>query len=283
MKKLILLLAGIFAAASAAQAQSSAKITFWGGPQYVSLVNVQDHLRSYDRSTLQREPTYRAAGGIDLIYNFAESYGIQSGISYSQQGQKYRGFITTDLNTNKLVDQDFSSRIYLNYLRVPLMFRFNSEFSTEDQMSLTIFAGLQYSFLRNVEVVETSPGPPDSIANRYQNYDFKQLFKKANPGIAAGAQFNIRLSPTLHTIIGVRYDRSFGSIEDLSKRIPRDAPVEWQFPVSTKKSTDTDNLVRTPNRLTSLNLYTGITFTLFRGVAPPPRPADWDNDSETPE
>ncbi|MGZ5304817.1 MAG: hypothetical protein ACXWDO_11935, partial [Bacteroidia bacterium] len=123
-------------------------------------------------------------------------------------------------------------------------------------------AGFQLGILRDVEAVETSPGPPAAMVARYPDFDFAQLYKKTDLGLAAGAQFNIRISPRLHTMLGLRYDRSFNTIEDLSYELPRDAPVEWQYPVSTKKMFSTDNRVRWPTRISAVNLYTGLTISL---------------------
>jgi hypothetical protein len=246
------------------QAQQGTKLTIWGGPQFVSLANVDDYFAAQGETELQKVPTYRAGGGIDLIYNFTDVYGVQSGVYYSQQGQKYSGFIV-EPGTGDSIKTDFTSHMYLNYVRVPVMFRFNSEFAAEEQMSLSIYGGLQLGILRNVEAVKTSPGPQADLVARYPNFNFANLYKKTDLGIAAGAQFNIKLSPKLHTMLGLRYDRSFSTIENLSYDLPRDAPLEWQFPVSTKKLRSTDNSVRRPTRNMAVNLYTGLTISLSSG------------------
>lgn len=264
MKKILslLIVTLILGGATELRAQQGTKITLWGGPQFVSMVNVDDFLGSFANTGLQKVSTYRAGGGIDLIHNFSDMYGIQSGAYYSQQGQKYSGFVVTDLNTNDTINTNFTSHVYLNYVRIPLMLRFNSEFAAEEQMSLSIFGGVQLGILQNVESVETNPGPPANVAARYPDFDFSQLYKKTDFGLAAGAQFNIRISPRLHTMLGLRYDRSFGTVENLAFDLPDDAPVEWQFPVSAKKQSHTDNSVRNPTRVIGLNLYTGLTISL---------------------
>ena len=250
--------------AGSLHAQKGTQVSVWGGPQYVALVNVDDYLRLYDASKLNRLTTIRFGGGLDIIHNFTNAYGLQSGIYYSQQGQKYDGVAiksSTDPGTR------FTSHIYLNYLRVPLMLRFNSEFDDDNRMNLSIFAGMQLGFLRDVEEVKTTPGPADSLLAKHPNFDFKQLYKKTDLGLALGAQFNIKITSRIGTMIGIRYDRSFGTIEDKSFVLPKDAPEEWQYPVSTKKGVGgTDNTTRRPTRISAVNLYTGLTFNF--GSAP---------------
>jgi hypothetical protein len=251
-----------------ANAQQGTRLYFWGGPQFVSLVNFDDYISYYGDSKLDRLPTYRAGGGVDLVYNFTGIYGVQSGVYYSQQGQKYSGRITRDYNLPNKTDTSataFNSHIYLNYIRVPLMFRFSSELDDQDRVNLSIFGGVQLGFLQNVQEVVTDPGPPDTIAARYPDFDFKQLYKKTDFGMAAGFQFNIKITNNVGTMIGIRYDRSFGTIEKLSYNLPKDAPAEWQYPVSTKKRISTDRSTRYATRISAVNLFTGISINLGGG------------------
>ncbi|RYD82405.1 MAG: PorT family protein [Sphingobacteriales bacterium] len=243
----------------AAKAQKGTQLAFWGGPQYVSLVNVDDYFNQYGQGIkLNRLNTYRFGGGIDLTQNLTDNYGVQTGVYYSQQGQKYDGFLNKPGDTSF-----FSSHMYLNYIRVPLMFRFNSEYDDQDIVSLSIYGGLQLGILRNVQEVQTTPAIPDSMLARYPNFDFKNLYKKTDLGLALGAQFNIKITPRFGTMIGLRYDRSIGTIENKNYTLPKDAPEEWQYPLSTKKGIGgVDNLTRRPTRISAVNLYTGLTFKI---------------------
>src|SRR5688500_4241837 len=246
-------------------AQKGHHIMLWGGPQIVTLANFDDSrgTNTFDPnlSKLDRQTTIRFGGGLDYIYNFANSYGVQSGIYYSQHGQKYAGFIDGDLNIpGDSQTVRFESHVYMDYYRIPLMFRFSSLLEESDRINLSIFAGLQMGFLRGVESVYTTPAAPDTITNRYPNFNFDDLYEKTDLGVSAGAQFNILINKNISTLIGVRFDRSLFNIENFSANIPKDAPAEWQFPVSVKKTAQTqfDPKTRRETKHTSVNLYTGI-------------------------
>jgi hypothetical protein len=257
LRSKILFLSLFFSVAflSFANAQQGFQVSLWGGPQFVALVNVDDYINSAGQGIkLNRLPTYRFGGGVDAIYNFANNYGVQSGIYYSQQGQKYDGFV------DKL-NGTFTSHIYMNYIRVPLMFRFNSDFDDDNRMNLSIFGGMQLGFLRDVQEVVTNPASPDTVLARMPNFDFKQLYKNTDFGLGMGAQFNIRITSRVSTMLGLRYDRSFSTIENKDYVLPRNAPEEYRYPVSTIKGIGgTDNSVRRPTRISAVNLYTGLTF-----------------------
>jgi hypothetical protein len=236
------------------------------GPQMVGMSNAED-VRHLDQSGVSRNSTYRWAAGLDYYFNFAESYGLQSGVYYTRLGQNYTGLIEKDANTGITANTLFESHIYMDYLRVPLMFRFSSLMEEEDRMNLTIFAGVSFNYFLGVTEVETTPSWPDSLSANNPDFDFDKLYYKMNMAMGAGAQFNVKASKTLYPFFGIRFDRFLGTIENFSSVQGTafgkgGAPVEWTFPVSTKKKQSTDLLTRTSTKHNAINIFVGLAFKL---------------------
>jgi hypothetical protein len=260
------------------KAQSGQYLQLWGGPQYVALLNYQ----GYETDTLYKIRsslnTYKWGGGIDYINNFSQNYGFQTGIYYSRQGQNYFGTVH-DFYDTAGKNLGYTSSISMDYIRVPLMFRFNSIIDEGDRVNLSIFMGLQLGYLLQVSSI-TDPPPPAAYLNRYPNFDFKQLYNAWDFGLAAGAQFNIKLKENLYGVAGIRFDRSIGGIENTSYVLPDDAPVEWMYPVSTRKESRPDHrtiLAYTqsqPSKLISVNVYLGLAFKVKKGKPEKPHPVD---------
>jgi hypothetical protein len=284
LKKLFLCLCLCFFF-SAAQAQLGHYLNIWGGPQYTALANTDD----YDLgntgaistiSALSRTNTYRAGFGVDYIYNFATSYGIQTGLYYSQNGQSYSGIVYPDYNQlfnqlpRKSVRVDFKSHVYMNYLRIPFMLRFSSQSEPDDRLNMSIFFGFTYGRLLNVQEVYTNPAPADSLVNRYPNFDFKKLYNNSDFLLGAGMEMNVRLTSHFGIFIGARFDRSLSGVENLGYAVPADAPVEWDFPVSAKKTTITDRTVRQPTKNNTINVFFGVSFKLAGAPEPMHRPME---------
>lgn len=251
--------------APAVQAQKGHYLSLWGGPQLTYIANYDDYNSFQAKELLDKESTYRIGGGLRYTWNFADFYGFQTGVYYSRQGQKYSGTIDFDYNTLQNVPTDsqfFTSHVYLNYVRIPLLFRFNSQADNQDKITMSLYMGIQLGFLTQVQEVVTDPAPPDTMVAKYPNFDFNKLYKKFDPGLCAGAEFNIKISDKLGTMIGARFDRSLSNIENLDTKLPDGAPVEWDFPVSTRKRALEDRLVRQPSKNGTVNIYTGLTFRL---------------------
>jgi hypothetical protein len=242
------------------------------GPQMVGMANAED-VRTFNSNDVplgvSRNPTYRWAAGLDYYYNFAECYGVQTGVYFTRLGQNYSGHINKDANTGKDGDILYDSHIYMDYLRIPLMFRFSSLMEEDDRMNLTIYTGISFNYFLGVTDVATSPSWPDSMAAKYPDFDYNKLYYKTNIMLGAGAQFNIKANKTLYPFFGIRFDRSLSTVENLGslkgmtfgKGGP---PAEWTFPVSTKKSLSTDLLTRTSSKHNVINLYVGLALKLNR-------------------
>jgi hypothetical protein len=260
-------------------AQAGQFIQAWGGPQYVSILNFGDFKSTYLGNYFGGNDTYRGGGGFEYINNFAPNYGWQTGIYYSGQGQRYSG-VVGDYYMKKYYNIDtnisYTSQIWMDYIRVPLMFRFNSIMDEGDRMNISIFLGLQAGYLFGVRTV-TNPNAPDSIFKNYTNFDYKKLYNVIDFGLGAGAQFNIRLNKKLNGNFGIRFDRSLMNIENSSYKLDSTAPVELQYPVSTKKqfrASQLDIQGRWPSKHMTVNVYLGISYKIKEGKPTRRRPVE---------
>jgi len=268
---------------SASRAQSGQYIQVWGGPQYVSMLNVDDYYpANFGDFFNGGDDTYRTSFGINYIKNISQTFGFQTGIYYSGAGQKYSGTVQDFYGTLKgdTIIEHYNSQVWMDYIRVPIFLRFNSILDEKDIMNISIYMGLQIGYLTDVRWAVNIPAP-DSIMAGYKNFDAKKLFNSIDVGLGAGAEFNFKLSKTLYANLGIRFDKSLGNVE--SKFVlPDNAPIELYYPLSTKKETrpsPTDLDVRNPSTHIALGVYLALTYKIKEGPPPKHRPVD---DLQTP-
>ena len=118
---------------------------------------------------------------------------------------------------------------------------------------------------------------PESVIGPFRNFDLKQLYNTLDFGLGAGAEFNIKLGPKWIANVGVKFDKSIGSIENHAFTLDTLAPLELYYPLSTKKETRPSTLTtESRNRSTnmSLGVYVGLTYKFKEGRAPKKRPVD---------
>jgi hypothetical protein len=206
--------------------------------QYTGVNNFRDNWSS----THEYENTYRSAFGLHVFSNISDIFGLETGLRYSLQGQKYSGFIQLDGNLkrdpsiNDTVNQNYNSRVNLNYLQIPIMLRLNSRLASEmdedDKVYLSIGAGVQLEFLMQADM-EVNPYPiidPERVTN------VKDFYKNNTVSFIANAMFHIKLFPKVFAVAGSYLSRTMGTIENTS--YPHDFskdPMEYFFPISTKK------------------------------------------------
>ncbi len=264
-------------------AQSGNFIQFWGGPQYVGIENFSDYSATNLSGQQNIVPTYKVGAGMDYIHNFNTNYGLQTGLYYSGVGQKYTGTIRDFYNIYSTHDSiPYTSHVYMDYIRVPFLLRFNSEIAENSRINVSIFMGFQLGYLMNVKVF-TRPNAPDSILKNYPNFNFKQLYNPIDFGLTAGAEFNIKIRDWEYAHIGVRFDRSITNIENTNYVLPGNAPVEWMYPVSTKKderASHDDVLAGFSSQYISLNVFVGMSFRVKQITPPQHIIRDDDNNSQ---
>ena len=179
MKQILAIVFLLFLTTNVIFAQQGLEIGLKVLPQTTWIFNDDDFAAG---SELDFEPKFEMAYGLNVGVNLSDRFGIQSGIIYSPQGQKY-----AHKNELLLGTAAKSSEINLNYLQVPVLLKFNS-----DPMAVFSFvmgAGVQFGFLQNaayyinnVQVDSLVLG--DNPANFYNEKDLSVIFN-------IGTQINV--------------------------------------------------------------------------------------------
>ena len=84
------------------------------------------------------------------------------------------------------------------------------------------------------------------------------LYKNVSASFAADAIFNFRLSDKWWLKTGIDLSFGLGDVENKSYDFPENAPLEWYFPVSTKKFRRPDIRTREQTRNTVFGIEIGI-------------------------
>ncbi len=225
--------------------------------QYTSVSNPKDFYSSGQQ--LEYQSTYHQGAGISFIHNSSDIFGIETGFRMVVNGQKYKGHIDDDFNTPDTTDPlDFQSEIILQYFQIPLLFSFNSRLD-EDRVFLTISAGFQYDLLLQAEF-QTSPAPDYQL---YQKIDARDLFLKGTFSFLSSAVFNFAIHEKWLINTGLVMQRTIGDIENKKYDFDRTRhPVEYYFPVSTKKSGIPDITVRPSTKNICYGFQLGVSFLI---------------------
>lgn len=226
MKYRIVLAAALLAGGAWAQ-EGSFKIGIVGLPQSTWLLNQDD---SDAGPNLDYVTTWGFAGGLTAAYNFTDYLGVGLDVLYSSQGQKYKGTVS---------GIDWTAQTRLNYLKLPLLFRFNSDPNSPVQFSF--FVGPQLNYLLSykdrlegkagptttvlevsgTEYVSTITGGNLSFTDEEEltDYAYKRLSFGAALGLGVGFQLTDELQLTLH----FRGDYAFGDAENKNSMIDHSA------------------------------------------------------------
>jgi opacity protein-like surface antigen len=189
-------------------------------PQNTWLLNQDD---SDAGPELDYEVTWGFAGGISASYNFNDYLGVGLDVLYSNQGQKYKG---RDSATT------YTAKTTLNYLKVPLLFRFNSDPNSVVQFSA--FLGPQFSFLLSYkdrfEAFEANvpsfrmevSGKEWSITEDGTSDKVKltaPIYKSFLPGAVLGFGIGIKPTDALLISLHIRADYAFGDAENKDAKV----------------------------------------------------------------
>ena len=268
-----LLLISSLAICFSASAQKGQFLQVWGGMQSTQIDNAQESYYGYSSlESVNLVETDRPMFGVDYIYNFHNYFGLQTGLSYSMQGQKYSGFIVHDANDptgHNPADSNvnYTSQVLLNYVKIPFLFRFNSGKDETSIVDVSIYAGFQVAILADVQDISTSPAPPAALTQDPIN--FRKFYKPVDFEWVAGLQVNIFVSKSWGICVGGRYDRGLQDME--SKNIvydkTRNYPAEWYYPISVKKvstPSQDDQYDRFSSKNNSVGAYVGVFFPIGR-------------------
>lgn len=175
-------------------AQEGFRIGAKGIYQSTWLINQDD---SDAGNELDYVPTYGAAFGLALGYNFSTGIGIELDVLYSKQGQKYDVFEVIEIEQR------------LTYLKIPLLLSFNSD---PDHMAMFIGRIGPQLCLLNGEELTTSLGA--ATGRNYEKMDF---------GIAFNFGAAFKLAPKVQLTASVRADYGFlnAEVEDPTITVAR--------------------------------------------------------------
>jgi len=188
-------------------------------PQSTWLLNQDD---SDAGPELDYESTWGFAGGVSASYNFTDYLGVGLDVLYSSQGQKYKG---TESGIS------YTAKTTLNYLKLPLLLRFNSDPNSVVQFNA--FLGPQFSFLlsykdrfeddvpllrTNIEVsgkemiITTGNTPTGEELTA-------PIYKSFLPGAVLGFGIGIKPTDALLISLHIRADYAFGDAENKDAKI----------------------------------------------------------------
>ena len=117
MKKLSLAFVALFMA-SISFAQKGLEFGFHVTPTNTWIINDEDFAEG---DNLDFRATFKYNLGATLGFNLTESFGLATGLIFTQQGQNYR----TGYDNRQAADQDRFDR-QLSYLRIPILLRYSS-------------------------------------------------------------------------------------------------------------------------------------------------------------
>ena len=172
------------------------------------------------------EVTWGFAGGISASYNFNDYLGVGLDVLYSNQGQKYKG---TKSGTT------YTAKATLNYLKLPLLLRFNSDPNSVVQFNA--FLGPQFSFLlsykdraeANVSFLGTNITNIREVSGKEMiittgNTSTEEeltapIYKSFLPGAVLGFGIGIKPTDALLISLHIRADYAFGDAENKDAKI----------------------------------------------------------------
>ncbi|GIV22811.1 MAG: PorT family protein [Bacteroidia bacterium] len=203
-------------------------------PQNTWLLNQDD---SDAGPELDYEVTWGFAGGLTLGYNFTDYLGVGLDVLYSSQGQKYKGTVS---------GVNWTAQTRLNYLKLPLLLRFNSDPNSPVQFSF--FVGPQLNLLLSytdkfeasssgvTSTVETSGTTVTStfVTGGVTMTDKENLtasaYKKTSLGAAVGLGVGFKLTDELLLTLHFRGDYAFGDAENKDAKVDHTAHGGGQDP-----------------------------------------------------
>jgi hypothetical protein len=169
------------------------------------------------------EVTWGFAGGISASYNFNDYLGVGLDVLYSNQGQKYKG-------TQSGIS--YTAKATLNYLKLPLLLRFNSDPNSVVQFNA--FLGPQFSFLlsykdraeANVPLFGTNIREVSGkeVSFTIGNTSEKEaltapIYKSFLPGAVLGFGIGIKPTDALLISLHIRADYAFGDAENKDAKV----------------------------------------------------------------
>ena len=190
MKKILAIAVIVITSLSSAQAQEGIRLGAKGSffSTWLFNKNVSDQNASLDYAS-SFSPTF----GVQAIFMFKETYGINAEIIYASHKQKYDGYFGNEDNT-------FTNEINLSYIDIPILFRVSSPkgpyFEIGPQVSLLMGAK---------ETFELA----NSSASNYSDKDVKDDFAGFGVAGVLGFGIDIKLTDMINLTTGLRFGYMF--------------------------------------------------------------------------
>ncbi|QQS29983.1 MAG: PorT family protein [Sphingobacteriales bacterium] len=165
-------------------------------PQSVWIINDDDAARG---DGLDYTRTWGMAYGLNVGYNFLSSLGIQTGLLISGQGQKYVGDGSSGFET---------SQTKLNYLKIPVMLKFNS--NPDAGACFVGTAGIQFGLLTGAKQIVDD----EEVDFGALGLELKDAYNKADLSAAFSLGSRFRVTDSFNIGLSLRADYSLGDIED---------------------------------------------------------------------
>ena len=141
-----------------------------------------------------RKMIFSSVGGLDLEYQAAKWLGFGAGLHYSRQGGKWENY---KIDINGIPTEIKDPRLVLNYLLVPVQFRFYV------YKGLALVSGVQFGFLVDADL---SNRIEDNLSGREKRInttiESKKDCKKFDLSIPVGITYEFKE----HVTLGFRYD-----------------------------------------------------------------------------
>lgn len=242
--------------------QEGQHISVSGIGQLTKLNNRDDY--NARSNVIQPNEAITRAFSLRYTNNWEKKFGFETGVIYSRIGQNYEGEI--DSTFSGYVDvTDYESQIQMDYLKVPILFRFNSTLDAGEVTYLSIGIGFSMDILLDVQS-STSPDPvsssdfPDDLSIHYRD-----LYENVSGSFMADAIFNFKLSEQWFLKSGININFGISDIEEKGIKLPNDAPSTWHFPLSTHKEKPPDTEARKRTRHTIFGLEIGVAYRFNKG------------------
>lgn len=136
--------------------------------------------------------------GISSLYSFNNATGVSIALVYSGHNQSFKGEISPEIS--------FESKIKLNYLDMPLLFRLQSKKGSYFEL------GPQFSILINASEDFSSSSGSGMNREDYKNKDFKENFDNINIAAILGFGFDFDASEVIMVSTGLRFGYSFTDV-----------------------------------------------------------------------
>lgn len=240
MKKQLLPFILVLFITSAAHAQTGPQVGLNFGFNSVWIVNQNN----YGYQELEYSRTFGINGGLGFGYNFEDTYGARIEINFVQMGQNYfdvaKDFGPPDTVENKQTKVDTYRYISLNYLQIPLMFRYQTKRDKKhnELISFHFMGGPVLAFLmsadqyyeadtahdKNLVILDndTIPGGqiPAFAATNFVEED-KEYFSGFELGFQINVGVDIYLTKQLYVAPAVKV---YYGLTDLNSAPTRDIP-----------------------------------------------------------